>query len=184
VSTRDHADADVEYATTVPLVSRVLALSVALTSVPVLLVVAVLTCVENDPWWVVVLAALLLFGPIVLLDRLRFQLTLDADALRYRVRPWHVRPRVLPVESVTRVERLFRRPDPAPSLRRVTLGRGWVDWTDDEIRYVLDGDEGVRIVPNEGPTVELWVSGVDELARALDDTRDDSGSRDGSRGRR
>jgi hypothetical protein len=163
-------DADPDYETTVPLVSRGLALSVALTSVPVLLVVAALTVVENDPLWVVALAALLLFAPIPLLWRLRFEVGLAAGELRYRVRPWHLSPRVIPVESVVRVERRGRRPDPEPSLRRVNLGRGWVDWDDDEVRYVL-GDDGLRLVRAEGRAVELWLPDVDALARALDDAR-------------
>jgi hypothetical protein len=161
-------DADPAYETTVPLVSRGLALSVALTSVPVLLLVAALTVVEDDPLWIVALAALLLFAPIVLLHRLRFEIELVERELRYRVRPWHLSPRVIPVESISHAERRGRRPDPEPSLRRVNLGRGWVDWDEDEVRYVL-GDEGLRLVRAEGRAVELWFADVDELARALDE---------------
>jgi hypothetical protein len=170
--TAARSDPEARYATTVPLVSRALALFVGLTSVPVLVLVAALTYVENDPWWVVALAALLLFGPIPLLNRLRFEVELGERELRYRVRPWHLRPRVLALESITTVERRSRRPDSTPGLRRVNLGRGWVDWTDDEVRYVL-GDDGVRISRDEGRTIELWFSGVGELARALDEVRED-----------
>ena len=165
-----HSDPDTRYTTTVPLVSRGLALAVALTSVPVLLLVAALTVVENDPLWVVALAALLLFAPILLLRRLKLDVVLSDGELRYRVRPWHLRPRVVPVESVTRVERRGRRPVPEPSLRRVNLGRGWVDWDDDEIRYVL-GEEGIRIDRETGRAVELWFPDVDDLARTLDEVR-------------
>jgi hypothetical protein len=173
------SDPSPRYETTVPLVSRALALFVGLTSVPVFVLVAALTYVENDPWWVVALAALLLFGPIPLLNRLRFEVELADDELRYRVRPWHLRPRTVRLESITGVERLSRRPDPSPSLRRVNLGRGWVDWTDEEVRYVL-GDDGVRITHDGSRTVELWFPGVDELARALDDVRDSGWSHRGS----
>jgi hypothetical protein len=175
-STAARSDPEARYATTVPLVSRALALFVGLSSVPVLLLVAALTYVENDPWWVVALAALLLFGPIPLLNRLRFEIELGAGELRYRVRPWHLRPRVLPLESITAVERRFRRPDSTPGLRRVNLGRGWVDWTDDEVRYVL-GDEGVRIGRDGDRTIELWFSDAGELARALDEARDEPDGR-------
>lgn len=175
-STAARNDPEARYATTVPLVSRALALFVGLSSVPVLLLVAALTSVENDPWWVVALAALLLFGPIPLLNRLRFEVELRAGELRYRVRPWHLRPRVLALESITAVERRSRRPDSTPGLRRVNLGRGWVDWTDDKVRYVL-GDEGVRIGRKEGRTIELWFPGVGELARALDEARDEPDGR-------
>lgn len=157
---------DRRYRTTVPLVSRGLALAVALTSLPVFLVVVAFTLLEDDPLWVVALAGLLLFGPVPLLTRLRFTVELSGDELRYRVRPWHRNPRVVPLDSITRLERRSRRPDSRLTLRRINLGRGWVDWTDDEVRYVL-GEEGVRLVRDEGRAVELWFPGAEELARAL-----------------
>lgn len=155
-------------ATTVPLVSPRLALSVGLTSLPVFLVVVGFTLLEGDPWWVVALAALFLFGPIPLLSRLRFAVDLSDDALRYRVRPWHLRPRVVPLASVTSVDRLGRRPDAPAATRRVNLGRGWVEWTDAEVRYVLDGETGLRVERSDGRAVELWVSDAAALARELD----------------
>lgn len=167
-STDDDPSPTPVYETTVPLVPRGLALAVGLTSLPVLLLVAALTVVENDPLWVVALAAVLLLAPVLLLTRLRFEVRLSDGALRYRVRPWHRSPRVIPLDSVSHVERRGRRPDPELRLRRVNLGRGWVDWTDDEVRYVL-GEEGIRLGRAEGRAVELWFEGVDEFARALDE---------------
>jgi membrane protein YdbS with pleckstrin-like domain len=162
----DHAG-DPRYETTVPLVSRALALFVALSSVPVLLVVAGLTYTQSDPWWVVALAAVLLFGPIPLLRRLRFEVELAADELRYRVRPWHRRDRVVPLAEVTAVEPRRGRPASRTTLRRVNLGRGWVDWSDDEVRYVLRGESGVRIERESGRSLELWLPGAEELTREL-----------------
>ena len=92
----------------------------------------------------------------------------DADELRYRVRPWHRRPRVIPLDAVARVERRFDRPKSRLTLRRVNLGRDWIDWTDDEVRYVL-GDEGLRLEREDGRAVELWLDEADELVRVLND---------------
>lgn len=173
----DAAAADPRYETSVPLVSRALALAFVAGSLPVLLLIAALTWVENDPWWVVAVAALLLCGPVPLLTRLRFEVTVDADELRYRVRPWHRRQRVVPLDAIHAVERRFSRPESRVTLRRVNLGRDWIDWTDDEVRYVL-GEEGVRIERAEGRALELWFDGVDDLARAL------AAARSGRAGRR
>jgi hypothetical protein len=182
VSSGTDADADAHgsprYETTVPLVSRGLALALAVTSVPVLVLVVALTLLEGDPWWVVALAAVLLFGPIVLLNRLRLHVALFGDPareLRYRVRPWHRRPRVVEVDSLTRVERLFQRPDPWLTLRRVNLGRDWVDWNDEAVRYVLSGESGVRLEREGRRDTVLWFDGAGELARALDAVRDGPG---------
>jgi hypothetical protein len=160
----------VRYETTVPLVSRRLALAAAVGSFPVFLVIAALTWVENDPWWVVVVAGVVLWGPLTLLPRFRLAIAVDDDELRYRVRPWHRRPRVVPLDSIRSIERRFSRPTPRTSLRRVNLGRDWIDWTDEEVRYVV-GDEGVRVEREEGQAVELWVDGADDLARALTEAR-------------
>lgn len=157
------------YATTVPLVSRALTLFVAITSVPVLVLVAALTFLENDPWWVVALAAALLFGPLLLLDRLRLDVELVGSELRYRVRPWHRRERVVAVDELTGVKRLYQRPDPRLTLRRINLGRDWIDWNGEEVRYVLSGESGVRLVREGGRDLVLWFDGAEELARALDD---------------
>lgn len=163
-----------EYEARVPLVSRALTLFVGVTSLPVLALVAAFTVVEGDPPWVVALAALLLFGPLVVLDRLRLDVELSAGELRYRVRPWHRRDRVVAVADLAGVERLYQRPDPRLTLRRVNLGRDWVDWNDDEVRYVLSGESGVRLVrpDGDGRDLILWFDGAGELARALDETSD------------
>jgi membrane protein YdbS with pleckstrin-like domain len=158
---------DPRHRTTVPLVSRALAFSLALSSLPVLAVIAALTWVENDPWWVVAVAAVVLWGPVPLVTRLRFSVEVDTDELRYRVRPWHRRPRVVPLDSIQAVERRFDRPESRLTLRRINLGRDWIDWTDDEVRYVL-GDAGVRIVREDGPALCLWLDDPDELVRAMD----------------
>ncbi|AUV82999.1 hypothetical protein C2R22_16225 [Salinigranum rubrum] len=162
------------YETTLPLVSRALTLFVAVTSVPVLVLVAALTFIENDPWWVVALAAALLFGPLVLLDRLRLDIELAGRELRYRVRPWHRRDRVVAVDELAGVERLYQRPDSRLTLRRVNLGRDWIDWNGDEVRYVLSGESGVRLQRDTGRDLILWFDGAEELARALDGVREDS----------
>jgi hypothetical protein len=167
---------DPRYRTTVPLVSRALALSLALSSLPVLVVIAALTWVENDPWWVVAVAAAVLWGPVPLATRLRFVVEVDADELRHRVRPWHRRPRVIPLDSVHTVERRFDRPDARLTLRRVNLGRDWIDWTDDEVRYVL-GEEGLRLERETGRAVELWLDEVDDLARVVGDAVTPAGRR-------
>lgn len=157
------------YETSVPLISRGLTLFIAVTSVPILALIAYLTAVENDPWWVVALAAVLLFGPIFLLGRLRLHIELVDGELRYRVRRWHLSPRVLPLEQVSSVERLYQRPTSRLTLRRVNLGRDWIDWHGEEVRYVLSGESGVRIARADGRDVVLWYDGADELARALDE---------------
>lgn len=160
--------ADLRYRTTVRLVSRRLAAAAAVGSLPVLVVIAALTWVENDPWWVVALAVVVLWGPLPLLPRLRIVIEVDDDELRYRVRPWHRRPRVIPLDTVRGIEPRFSRPDSSPTFRRLNLGRDWIDWTDEEVRYVL-GDEGVRIVREDGRAVELWVDEGDDLTRVLGD---------------
>jgi hypothetical protein len=169
----DAHDTTPAYETRVPLVSRALTLFVGVTSLPVLGLVAVLTVLENDPLWVVGLAAVLLFTPLLLLDRLHLDVELvsDADerAVRYRVRPWHRRDRVVALAELAGVERLFQRPDPRLTLRRVNLGRDWVDWNGDEVRYVLSGESGVRLARTDGRDLVLWFDGADELARAIDD---------------
>jgi hypothetical protein len=171
----DAHDATPAYETSVPLVSRALTLFVGVTSLPVLGLVAVLTVLENDPLWVVALAAVLLFAPLLLLDRLRLDVELvggaDADRreMRYRVRPWHRRDRVVALAELAGVERLFQRPDPRLTLRRVNLGRDWVDWNGDEVRYVLSGESGIRLARTDGRDLVLWFDGADELARAIDD---------------
>lgn len=165
------AGSDSRYETSVPLLSRGLTLFVAVTSLPILALIAYLTAVENDPWWVVALAALLLFGPIFLLGRLRLHVELVDGDLRYRVRPWHLRPRVLSLEQVSSVERLYQRPTSRLTLRRVNLGRDWVDWNSEEVRYVLPGDAGVRLAWDGGKDVVLWFDEAEELARALDEAR-------------
>jgi hypothetical protein len=166
-------DADPTFETRVPLVSRGLTLFVAVTSLPVLALVAFLTHVENDPWWVVLLAAVILFAPLLVLRRLRLHVEVGAETLRYRVRPWHRRPRTVALDRLTRVEPLSQRPRSRITLRRVNLGRDWVDWNDEEVRYVLSGDSGVRLVRETGRDVVLWFSAADELARVIVDARDE-----------
>lgn len=165
------ADRDPTFETTVPLVSRGLTLSLVVTSLPVLALIAVLTHVENDPWWVVLLAAVVLFAPLFVLDRLRLHVEVLGRELRYRVRPWHRTPRAIPLDEHTRVERLSQRPRSRITLRRVNLGRDWVDWNGEEVRYVLSGDSGVRLVRETGTDVLLWFGEADELAGAVDEAR-------------
>ena len=71
-------------------------------------------------------------------------------------------------DTIRGIEPRFSRPDSSPTFRRLNLGRDWIDWTDEEIRYVL-GDEGVRIVREDGRAVELWVDEGDDLTRVLGD---------------
>ena len=165
-------DTTPRYETTIPLVSRGLTLFLVVTSLPVLGLIAFLTATENDPWWVVALAALLLFGPLFVLGQLRLRVELFEDELRYRVRPWHRRDRVLAVGDVARVERLFQRPRSKVTLRRVNLGRDWIDWNGDEVRYVLSGDSGLRLERDGDRDLVFWFEAADELARALEDARD------------
>ncbi len=162
------------YETTVPLLPRGLTLFLVITSLPVLALIAFLTVTEDDPWWVIALAAVLLFGPLVLLDRLRLDIELVGSELRYRLRPWHRRDRVVAVVELARVERLYQRPNSRFTLRRVNLGRDWIDWNGEEVRYVLSGESGVRLQRETGRDLILWFDGAEELARALDDARDGS----------
>ena len=83
---------------------------------------------------------------------------------------------MIPLDSLRAVERRFDRPDARLTLRRVNLGRDWIDWTDDEVRYVL-GDEGLRLEREDGRAVELWLDEVDDLARVVGDAVTPAGRR-------
>lgn len=160
-----------QYTTAVSLVSRELLLFCIVTTIPVLVLVAIVLVAENEPLWTFWLPAVGILVPLAVLTRLRLVVSVSDSCLTYRVSPWHRRARVIPFDSLTHVDRRYARPRSLISLRRINLGRSWIDWDSEEVRYVLARGIGIRLERSDGKAIELWVPNGTVLAAEIDAAR-------------
>ena len=161
------------YTTTVPLLSRELLAFCLVTTIPVLVLVAIVLVAENEPLWTFWVPAIATLVPLVLLTRLRLVVSVYDQCITYQVRPWHLHPRVIAFESITSIDRRYARPRGSLSLRRVNLGRSWIDWNGEAVRYVLARGIGIRLERSENKAIELWVPNGTVLADEIDAVRTD-----------